>query len=140
MDRRPVWSAALTVPLAARIPLRWHPVALIIVKSVHTTAFFSIAGSIVLFTWDGFRGQRGRRRTRLAAALALSETIAYATNNQVCPLTPLAEELGARRGTVTDIFLPTWLSRRIPVLSGTTLMVGVALHLRAWLTDRSARP
>jgi len=63
----------------------------------------------------------------------------YATNNQVCPLTPLAEELGARRGSVTDIFLPNWLSQRIPVVFGSILVVGVVLNLRSWLAERSVR-
>jgi hypothetical protein len=132
VERRPTRSAALTVRLSTRIPLRWHPVALAVVKTIHSAAFFSIAGSIVLFTWDGVRSRK-RRRTGLAAALAFGETLVFVSNNQVCPLTPLAEELGARRGSVTDIFLPDWLSRRIPVLGGAGLIVGLVLHLRNWL-------
>ena len=61
------------------------------------------------FTWDGFRGRR-RRRTEIAGALAVAETMIFVSNNQVCPLTTLAEDLGARRGSVTDILLPNWLS------------------------------
>jgi hypothetical protein len=99
--------------------------------------FLSIAGLIVLFTWDGVR-QRPGRRTSLAAAVALAESAVYASNNQVCPLTPLAEELGAASGTVTDIFLPDWASRRIPVASGGTLVVGLVLNLRAWRRRRIA--
>jgi hypothetical protein len=132
VPRRPAWSGALTVPLAARIPIRWRPVALIVVKAIHTTAFLSIAGCIVVFTWDGLRRRR-RPRTAFAAAVALTETAIFASNNQVCPLTPLAEELGARSGTVTDIFLPDWLSRRIPVLAGSVLVAGLVLNLRTWL-------
>jgi hypothetical protein len=41
-------------------------------------------------------------------------------------------ELGARSGTVTDIFLPEWVSRRVPFVSGTALVVGLILNLRAW--------
>ena len=68
--------------------------------------------------------------------MALAETVVFASNNQVCPLTPLAEELGAASGSVTDIYLPGWLSRRIPVFSGTTLVVGLVLNVRAWRTTR----
>jgi len=50
LDRLPAWSASLTIPLATRIPPRWHSAALRTVKAVHTAAFFSIAGSILLFT------------------------------------------------------------------------------------------
>jgi hypothetical protein len=36
------------------------------------------------------------------------------------------------------MFLPDWLSRQIPVISTTVLLVGLALHLRA-LLGRAAR-
>lgn len=54
------------------------------------------------------------------------------SNNQVCPLSPLAEELGAESGSVTDIFLPDWISRRIPVIGGSVLIVGLILNIRTW--------
>lgn len=137
-DRRePTWSGVLTRPLSGRIPERWRPATLAAIKTAHTVIFLSIAGLIVLFTWDGVR-QRPGRRTSLAAVVALAETAVYASNNQVCPLTPLAEELGAASGTVTDIFLPDWASRRIPVASGGTLVVGLVLNLRAWRRRRIA--
>jgi hypothetical protein len=63
--------------------------------------------------------------------VAVAEAVVYVSNNQVCPLTPLVEELGAESGTVTDIFLPEWLSRRIPMYSGGLLIVGRVLNLRA---------
>jgi hypothetical protein len=100
------------------------------IKIVHTAAFLMIGASILLFAWDGLRG-RPRRRTAIAASVALTESAIYASNNQVCPLTPLAEALGAESGTVTDIFLPLWLSRRIPLISSGVLVVGVVLNGRA---------
>ena len=137
-DRRePTWSGVLTRPLSGRIPDRWRRATLVGIKTAHTVIFVSIAGLIVLFTWDGVRGRPGRR-TGLAAAVALAETAVFASNNQVCPLTPLAEELGAESGSVTDIFLPGWVSRRIPVVSGGTLVVGLVLNLRAWRRARTA--
>ena len=128
--REPAWSGSFTTPLAARIPRDLRGVTIFAVKAFHSMAFFSIAGLIVLFAWDGFRG-RPRRRTAVAATVALVEAAVYASNNQVCPLTPLVEELGAESGTVTDIFLPDWLSRRIPTYSGGLLIVGIVLNLRA---------
>jgi hypothetical protein len=129
--REPVWSGALTVWLAARIPVGSRSAALTIIKVLHTAIFLSVASLIVLFAWDGLKG-RPRRRTPIAAAIAFAETAVFISNNQVCPLTPLAEELGAASGSVTDIFLPDWLSRRIPLVSGSVLVVGVVLNLRAW--------
>jgi hypothetical protein len=77
--------------------------------------------------WDGLRARPGRR-TAVAAAIALGETAVYLSNNRVCPLTPLAEELGAASGTVTDLYLPRWVSERIPVIAGTALLAGLVLN------------
>lgn len=128
-SRRPVWSGALTTPLARRIPVGARPAALIAIKTFHSLAFFSIGGLILVFTWDGLRRRRDRR-TALAGLIAVAESAVYATNNMVCPLTPLAEELGAPSGTVTDIYLPDWLSRRVPLFGGGTLLLGLVLHAR----------
>lgn len=105
VHREPAWSDVLTEPLARRIPADRRPASLVAIKVAHTAIFFSILALIVLLTWDGLRG-RPRRRTAIALGIAVSETAVYATNNQVCPLSPLAESLGAPRGSVTDIFLP----------------------------------
>jgi hypothetical protein len=135
--RQPGWSAALTRPIAARVPERWHPAAWVTIKLIHTGAFLSIASLVGIVAWDGLH-QRPRRRTVVGAAVGLGEAVVYLSNNQVCPLTPLAEALGARSGTVTDMFLPDWVSKRVPVVSGLTLVVGVLLNLRA-ATRPSAR-
>jgi hypothetical protein len=127
--RAPAWSGHLTRPLAARIPTRFRRATIVAVKAFHTAAFMSIAGLILVFTFDGLRG-RATRRTALAATVALAESAVFASNNQVCPLTPLVEELGASSGTVTDIFLPDWLSRRIPVPFGAILVLGLGLQCR----------
>jgi hypothetical protein len=128
-SRRPLWSGALTAPLVRRVPARLRPAALVGIKAFHSAAFFSIAGLIVVYAWDGITGRRGRRAT-MAGLVAVGEAIVYGSNNLVCPLTPLAEELGAEQGTVTDIYLPEWISRRVPLVGGGTLLVGLALHAR----------
>ena len=133
--RKPVWSEPLTAPLAAHISPGARPAVLIAIKAVHTAVFFSVAGLILLFTWDGIQG-RPRRRTAIAASVALAESAVYVSNNGVCPLTPLAEELGAASGSVTDIFLPDAISRRIPLISGTVLLIGMVLNLRAYRAHR----
>jgi hypothetical protein len=133
-----VWSGVLTRPLAAAIPEHRRSTVLVAIKTVHTAVFFSVAALIALFAWDGVKRQPARR-TALAAVIALSESAVYISNNQVCPLTPLAEELGAASGSVTDIFLPDWLSRRVPLISGSVLIVGIVLNLRAWRQRRLVR-
>jgi hypothetical protein len=129
--RVPTWSGGLTGPIARRIPRRWRSAAALAIKGIHTVACLLIASLVAVVAADGLR-QAPRRRTALAAAVSVSEAFVYVSNNQVCPLSPLAVELGARSGTVTDIFLPEWVSRRVPFVSGTALVVGLILNLRAW--------
>jgi hypothetical protein len=125
----------LTTFLADRIPVPARPVALLVIKGIHTAIFASVAACILVFLADGVLGRPGRRGMT-AMAIALAESAVYASNNQVCPLTPLAEELGAERGSVADIFLPEWASRRIPLVGGAALLLALALNLRAWSQAR----
>jgi len=134
--RRPIWSDALTTPLAAAIPVDRRPGAVRLVKAIHTAAFAVIAASIVVYARDGLRSRSGRG-AKVAVGIAVAESIVFASNNGVCPLTPLAEQLGADRGSVTDIYLPRWISERVPLVGGATLVFAIALHTRAW--RRSAR-
>jgi hypothetical protein len=130
----------MTTRLATVIPPRCHRATLALIKWIHTIIFLSVAGLIVLYTWDGLRRRSGRRTT-VAVTVALAESAVYVSNNQVCPLTPLAEDLGAENGSVTDILLPIWISRRIPLVSGTILVFGIILNVRNWRERRArARP
>ena len=134
--RAPRWSGALTERLGRVIPMAGRPAALNAIKAIHTVIFASVGAAIALFVWDGVR-QRPGRRAALALGLTLGEAAVYVSNNQVCPLTPLAEELGAERGTVADIFLPDWFSRRIPLIGGSALAAGLVLNFRAVLRRRA---
>jgi hypothetical protein len=136
--RTPVWSGGITAPLTRAIPNQWQPATLGLIKGLHTLIFASVGAAILLFAWDGLR-QRPGRRAAIALGVALAETGIYASNNQVCPLTPLAEELGARHGSVADIFLPEWLAKRIPLLGGSALVVGIVLNARMWLRRAGPR-
>jgi hypothetical protein len=129
--RQPVWSGAITAPLTKLIPSERRPQALAAIKAIHTAIFFSIASAVVLTLWDGMRGRPGRR-TAIAGGVVLAESALFVSNNQVCPLTPVAEELGAERGSVVDIFLPDWAARRIPLVAGTAAILSLVLNLRAW--------
>jgi len=128
--RAPTWSQYLTEPAARGIPESWHAAALWLIKAFHTLIFASVGSTIVLFVWDGLRG-RPRRRTAYALGVGLAEGAVYLSNNQVCPLTPLAEEFGADSGGVVDIFLPDGFARRIPLISTSALLIGAVLNLRA---------
>ena len=126
--RQPVWSDAHAAD--RRRLARRGPAAVRAVKAVHTAAFALIAGCIVLFAWDGIRGRTGRRAA-VAAAIAVTETLVYASNNQVCPLTPWRRSSGRARDGHGP--LPSAaVSERIPVIGGSTLLIGVAFHLLGW--------
>ena len=111
---------------------------LLLIKGIHTAAFFVIAGSILVVFADGARG-RPRRTTGVAAAIALSECAVFAANGFVCPLTPLAERYGAERGSVTDIFLPDVIARNLAWIATPILVVGLVLNGRALAHRRRGR-
>ncbi len=56
-------------------------------------------------------------------------TLRLAVSGWTCPLTILAERLGAVRGSVTDIFLPRWFADRMFSICGTTYAVALLLVL-----------
>jgi hypothetical protein len=128
--RVPTWSGVLTRPLASVIPPRWGGEALVAIKAIHTVIFVSVFAAVVMTLWDGIRGAP-RRRTGIAGGIVLTETALYVSNNQVCPLTPLAEQFGAARGSVVDMFLPVALARRIPLVAGSAAILGLVLNARA---------
>jgi hypothetical protein len=134
--REPLWSGAITVPLAGLIPSDRQDHALLAIKAIHTAIFASIAGATLVALWDGLRGWP-RRRTAIAGGMVIVETAIYVSNNQVCPLTPLAEQLGAERGSVVDLFLPAWAATRIPAVAGSIAALALALNLRALRKDRA---
>jgi hypothetical protein len=138
VSRNATWSESLTRPIAARIPVRLRKPAFVAIRAVHKLAFLSISALIGLFAWDGIHRQP-RRRTALAGTVAIAESAIYGSNNRVCPLTPMAEELGATSGTVTDIFLPDAINRRIPLVGGSFLVLGIILNLRALFERRAGR-
>lgn len=109
---------------------RARSTALVAIKAIHTAVFLIVGSSILIVFVDGVRG-RPTRRTGFAAALSLAECAVYAANGFVCPLTPLAVDLGAAKGSVSDIFLPGWVARNLPVISSAVLVSGLALNLRA---------
>jgi hypothetical protein len=75
------------------------------IKAIHTLAWFSIEGCMVYVLYAGFAG-RSDRRAGIAAAVVAAETLIFARNGFRCPLTQVAERLGAERGSVTDNRLP----------------------------------
>jgi len=109
-----------------------HPIAVVVVKTVHTAAFLVELTSILWLVLTGLVGRRDRS-VALAAGAVVIEAAVFVSNNGVCPLTPLAERLGAGRGSVSDIFLPDAVARTIPIWSTALVALAALLHGRAVL-------
>ena len=113
--------------------------ALFAVKAFHSLAFGVIQTAIVYLIYKGVRRETDRR-VAVAVAIATGETLIYAGNGFRCPLTGLAERLGAERGSVTDIFLPNWLASHIANIYTPLLALGLLLHARNLRAQRPPQP
>jgi hypothetical protein len=96
------------------------------IKIVHTIIFAVLMGCVVSVSVAGAR-DRMSRRTTLALVAILGEGVVISRNQGRCPLTDLVEDLGSEHGSVSDIFLPTWVAQHIPHISSTFLGVGMTV-------------
>ncbi len=107
-----------------------HPGAVLVaIKVIHTLAWFSIESCMVYLLYAGF-AKRSDRRAAVAAAVVGSESLIFAANGFRCPLTGLAEDLGAGSGSVTDIYLPGWFAHNLPAIHAPLLVLAAFLHGR----------
>lgn len=104
-------------------------IALALVRAVHSGVFLVELTAIIWLVYTGVVGRRDRT-VGIAAGLVAAEGLVFLAGRGVCPLTPLAEHLGARRGSVSDIFLPDPIARTIPIWSTALLAVAAVMHLR----------
>jgi hypothetical protein len=103
------------------------PKRLTAIKVAHTLAWFSIESCMLYVLYAGLKG-RPDRRAAVAAAVVTGESVIFAANGFRCPLTDLAEQLGAERGSVTDIYLPRWFAQNLPAIHVPLLLLAVLLH------------
>ena len=75
------------------------------------------------------------RRAALAGAVVAGESLIFAANGFRCPLTQLAEKIGAADDSVTDIWLPRWFAHNLPVIHVPLLAAAAYLNGRN-LRDR----
>ena len=114
-------------------------VALILVKAVHTLAWFSIESCMAYVLYAG-AARCTDRRAALAGAVVAGESLIFAANRFRCPLTQFAENLGAKDGSVTGIWLPRWLARNLPAIHVPLLAVAVYLNGRNLGQRQRLRP
>ena len=103
--------------------------ALMAVKAVHTAIWFSIEAAMGYWLYAGIRG-RADRKAAIAAGVVAAECLIFLANGAHCPLTKVAEKLGAESGSVTDIYLPRWLARHLPVIHVPLVVIACVLHWR----------
>ena len=96
---------------------------------IHTLVWMSIETCIAYLLYSGLT-RRSDRRAAIAGAVVVGECVIFAANGFRCPLTDVAESLGAEAGSVTDIYLPTWLARNLPAIHAPLLILTVVLHQR----------
>lgn len=82
--------------------------------------------------------RREDRRTAIAASVVVGESIIFVGNQCRCPLTGLAENLGATSGSVTDIYLPGFLASNLPLIHVPLLALALYLHVRNFLQRSKA--
>lgn len=105
------------------------------IKLVHTL-IFAVLSACVLFVLYSAVLNRITAWTWGTLVLVLVESVVLVACDWKCPLTILAERLGATEGAVADIFLPKWLADRIFPICGGTFFVGCAILLARLIARR----
>jgi hypothetical protein len=108
---------------------RHSAAAIVVVKVVHTAAWFSIEACMIDVLWAGLAG-RSDRRAAVAAAVVAGECVVFAANGFRCPLTDVARRLGADDVAVTDIYLPRWFAHYLPAIHVPLILASAWLHAR----------
>ncbi len=101
--------------------------ALATIKTIHTAAWFSIESCMLYVLYAGFKGQSDQRAA-IAAGVVAAETLVFAGNGFRCPLTDVADHLGAEQASVTDIYLPRWFAHNLPAIHVPLILLAAFLH------------
>lgn len=104
------------------------PRSIFAIKLVHSVIFWILSACVLLIVEGAIAG-RATPWTWWAVGLVALESVVLAAFRWTCPLTVLAERLGAEHGAVTDIFLPRWAADRIFPVCGTTFVAALAVLL-----------
>jgi hypothetical protein len=115
---------------------RRSPHVLVGLRVAHTLIWLSIESSVGYLLFAGVTRRTGGRVT-LAGAVVAGECLVFVGNGFHCPLTDLAEHLGAERGSVTDLYLPAWFARNMPLIHVPLLVLAAVLYRRNLRRHRS---
>ncbi len=95
------------------------------VKVIHTLIFVFLSGCVLYVLASGAFDRITRWTWAAAAAIVVEGVILLAFRGR-CPLTTVAERLGASDGSVSDIFLPRWFADRIFPICTAVFLLGCA--------------
>jgi hypothetical protein len=134
IEKRSLFEPATVPPGEAfrSLPPSWRRSALVGVKAVHSLLYFSIEYCMGYLIYTGLKGRKDRR-TAIAAGVVGGESLIFLGNRCRCPLTGLAENLGAAGGSVTDIYLPGFLASHLVLIHVPLLALALCLHVRNFL-------
>jgi hypothetical protein len=100
-----------------------------IIKVVHSFIFLFMVACLVYILYCAIAGRYDW--TLLLALVAIaSDGLALLLNRGKCPFTTLTEKLGAKKGLITDIFLPDWCARHAFKIS--VVIVTIEVIWLAW--------
>jgi hypothetical protein len=115
------------------VPPRFSPArnraAVVGVKAAHTLIWASIEACVLYVLAAGF-ARRSDRGVAITAGVVTGETLVFAANGFRCPLSDLAESLGAESGSVTDLYLPAWFADNLPAIHVPLIALATFLHAR----------
>lgn len=106
------------------------PVALIVVKMVHTLAWAVFAGCILALPVASWLGEH--RIAGWLAAIVAGEVAILVFNRWRCPLTSVAARYTTDRRANFDIYLPEWLAEHNKLVFGGLYVAGLVFALARW--------
>jgi hypothetical protein len=112
-------------------------VLILAIKLFHTLVFFFLSACILYILYCGI-ANRYSRKTTAAIVLIVFEGIVLVLNGWQCPLTSLAQSLGAAQPDVASLFLPRWLADHIFGICTPLFLASSALLLIRRMTARKA--
>lgn len=112
------------------------------IKTVHTAIWAIVEAAVGYLIFSGIT-RRTNRLVIASAVVVVAETVTFTVNGFACPLTQFAESAGADSGSVTDIYLPSWLAHNLPAVHIPLVVLILYLHrerLRTMFEPLTQRP
>jgi hypothetical protein len=91
--------------------------------------FFVVASAILYLLYSALT-RRTDTRAAVAGAVVGGEALVFVASGWRCPLTGVAERLGADDGSDVDIYLPHWIASHLPQVTIPLVATAAVLHAR----------